>query len=162
VRKLHNKNSGFSLIELLVTLLIGSLLLAWGIPSYRDLKIRRLVTENANEMVYSLSLARAEAIRYGNTVTVSPISGNDWDSGWLISAPGIDGNPDIQIYQQDPLDDQLNITQNGGLQGDLQFNNIGELVGGVPGSFTIGHITETNERRNITVRLSGTARMENP
>lgn len=158
----NNKVSGFTLIELIITLLIGSLLLAWGVPNYRDLKVRRLVTDNANEMVYSLSLARAEAIRYGNVVTVTPISGNDWNSGWVITAVGIDGNPDIQIYQQDPIDDQLVITQNAPLVGAVQFNNIGELVGGNAGSFTLSHTVATGEQRQIAINLAGMSKVLNP
>ncbi|MEZ5472562.1 MAG: GspH/FimT family pseudopilin [Marinicella sp.] len=162
MHSLYKKNSGFTLIELITTLLIGALLLAWGVPGYRGLKVSRLVTDHANEMVYSLSLARAEAIRYGSTVTVSPLSGNDWNSGWLISAPGIEGGADIEIYQQSPLDSKLNITQNGPLQGDLQFNNIGELVGNNQGQFTIAHTVSTNTSRNILINLAGMSKVVNP
>ncbi len=160
MRKLHKKIKGFTLIELILTLFIGSLLLAWGIPGYRDLKIRKQVSNNINELSYSLSLARAEAIRYGQTVTIAPVGG-DWDNGWLISTAGIDGNPTIEIYQQDPLDDQLNVTQTGPLQGSLQFNNVGELVGNNTGAFTLGHAT-ASESKALRVSLSGTVRMVHP
>ncbi|TDR18425.1 GspH/FimT family pseudopilin [Marinicella litoralis] len=160
MRKLQKKITGFTLIELIITLFIGSLLLAWGIPSYRDLKIRKQVTDSVNELSYSLSLARAEAIRYGRTVSVTPVGG-DWDDGWLISTAGIDGNPDLQIYQQDPLDDQLNISQIGALQGSLQFNNVGELVGNNTGLFTLSHAT-ASESKSLRINLSGTVRMVSP
>jgi len=143
-----------------MTLFIGSLLLAWGIPSYRDLKIRNQVSTSTNELSYSLSLARAEAIRYGQTVTVTPIGGV-WNDGWLITTPGQGTNPAIQLYQQDPLDDQLSIAQVGPLSGSLQFNNTGELVGNNVGLFTLSH-TSTSESRNIRVNLSGTVRVINP
>ncbi|MCW8869170.1 MAG: GspH/FimT family pseudopilin, partial [Proteobacteria bacterium] len=71
------KVRGFTLIELIITLLIGSLLLAWGVPNYRDFKLRREVVDHTNDFVYSLSLARSEAIRYGTDVRVEPVGG-DW------------------------------------------------------------------------------------
>lgn len=148
------------MVELMITLLIGALLLAWGIPNYRDLKVRKQVVDAANEMAYSLSLARAEGIRYGRTVTVAPTDG-DWNEGWLVTAPGIDGNPDLQIYQQDALNSQLNLTQLGDLQGSIQFNNVGELVGGNEGLFNLSHIT-AGDARNIRVTLSGTTRVIKP
>jgi Tfp pilus assembly protein FimT len=111
-------------------------------------------------MSYSLSLARAEAIRYGQTVTVSPIGG-DWNNGWLITTPGIGGNPDIEIYQKEPLNSQLSVAQNGSLQGALQFNNIGSLVGNDVGLFTLSH-TSSSEARNVRVSLSGTVKVTHP
>ena len=164
VQKLLAKNKahkakGFTLVELIITLLIGSLLLAWGVPNYRDLKVRRQLTDTANEIVYSLSLARAEAVRYGATVTVEP-TGGDWNDGWLISAPGIDGNPDIQIYQQDALNDQMTINQLGPLVGDIQFNSLGALNNVSEGLFQLSSTT-SSESRNIRIRLTGLARVVN-
>lgn len=160
MRKLQNKITGFTLVELIITLLIGSLLLAWGVPNYRDLKVRRQVTDTANEMSYSLSLARAEAIRYGRTVTVAPVDGG-WNSGWSIFTTGIEGGDDIQIYAQDSINNQLDIAQNGELQGNLQFNNVGELVGIDEGLFSLTH-TSSGEKRNINVKLSGSVRVVKP
>ena len=148
------------MVEMIITLFIGSILLAWGIPNYRDLKIRRQVTDSVNEMSYSLSLARAEAIRYGQTVTVTP-SGGDWNNGWLITTPGINGNPDIEIYQKEPLNSLLSVSQNGSLQGAIQFNNIGSLVGNDVGLFTLSH-TSASEARNVRVSLSGTVKVTHP
>lgn len=143
-----------------MTMFIGSLLLAWGIPSYRDLKIRNQVSGSTNELSYSLSLARAEAIRYGQTVTVTPIN-NDWNDGWLITTPGLGTNPAIELYQQDPLDDQLNIAQTGPLSGSLQFTNIGALVGTDVGLFTLSH-TSSSVSKGVRVNLSGTVRVVHP
>lgn len=91
-------NSGFTLIELIVTLTIAAILLALAAPSMTSFIRRdRLVTQ-ANELVADLSLARSEAIKRGFRVTIckttdasaSPplcITGNDaapWTNGRVI------------------------------------------------------------------------------
>ena len=48
---LKKQQRGFTLVELIITLFIGSLLLAWGVPEYRELKARRMVTDLTNDIV---------------------------------------------------------------------------------------------------------------
>ncbi len=91
-------NSGFTLIELIVTLTIAAILLALAAPSMTSFIRRdRLVTQG-NELVADLSLARSEAIKRGFRVTLcktadasaSPpqcITGNDsapWTNGRIV------------------------------------------------------------------------------
>lgn len=156
---INRKVTGFSLVELIIALLIGVLLLAWGIPNWRDLKIRSALTDNSNEIAYSLNLARAEAVRYGRIVTVSPITAGDWSDGWTISTSGIEGAADIQIYEHNPIGDQFTISQVGPLQGDLQFNSLGGLVGNSEGALTLVHIDST-AFRIIRTRLTGLSKVE--
>jgi type IV fimbrial biogenesis protein FimT len=92
------RNSGFTLIELIVTLVIAAILLSLAAPSMTSFIRRdRLVTQ-ANELVADLSLTRSEAIKRGFPVTIcktadasaSPpqcITGNDsapWTDGRIV------------------------------------------------------------------------------
>lgn len=158
MRKLHNKNSGFSLIELIITLLIGSILLAWGIPNYRDFKIRKQITDVANQTVYSMSLARAEAVRYGTDVTVVPAVGG-WQNGWTITSIGVDGNADQVLAIQDPIDDNVAFSQAGPLVGTITFNSIGGLTGNDPGRFEIKNSSVTGFDRAVVIGLNGTSKV---
>ncbi len=158
MRKLHVKNRGFSLIELIITLLIGSILLAWGIPNYRDFKIRKHVTDVANQTVYSLSFARAEAVRYGTNVTVAPNAGG-WQSGWTITAIGVDGNPDRVLAVQDPIDSIVTFSQTGPLSGTVTFNRIGGLTGSNAGRFDITNSEATGVNKSVLISLNGTSKV---
>jgi len=158
VRKLHNKVTGFTLIEMIITLVIGSLLLAWGVPSYRDFKMRKMVTDNANQIVFSLTQARAEAIRYGVNVVVSP--NGTWQDGWTVVAEGIDGNPDIDIANQD-LIEGVELTAAGGNK-NIVFNRIGGLVGGVSEQFRVQVSGVANAERRVEVSPSGTVKAWRP
>lgn len=153
------KVRGFTLIELIITLLIGSLLLAWGVPNYRDFKVRRQVVDNANEFVYSMNLARAEAVRYGTTVTVVPVS-NDWDLGWITTATGVGGNPDVKIEEHDPVND-INITFTTNPGGSITFNRIGGLNGSAEAVFSLAHANGASSR-NVRIGMSGSVKVMQP
>ncbi len=153
------KVKGFTLIELIVTLLIGSILLAWGVPNYRDFKLRREVVDNSNDFVYSMSLARAEAVRYGTDVKVEPVGG-DWQQGWTLTAVGVGGNGNTIIQEHDPVSDiDLVLTTDPG--NGITFNRLGGLEGSAPAEFSLKHHYDATKARNIRITMSGSARVEN-
>jgi type IV fimbrial biogenesis protein FimT len=64
------RQSGFTLWELLVTMLVGGLLLAVGIPSFRDAQRNSAITAAANDLITGLLAARAEAVKRQVPVTL--------------------------------------------------------------------------------------------
>jgi type IV fimbrial biogenesis protein FimT len=98
-----NRENGFTLVELLITIVIVTTLLAMGVPSFRDfLKNNRLVAQS-NGLVAALQLARSEAVKR-STDTVMCASSNqttctgnsDWDKGWIVfSDLNLNGSPDV-------------------------------------------------------------------
>lgn len=82
----NNTQSGFSLLELMAVLAIGSILAALALPSYRDLVKNNCLTTNTNNMVASFQQARSEAVKRKSTVTIRSSSGTtDWGTfGWGV------------------------------------------------------------------------------
>ena len=86
-----NKQHGFTLVELMITLAIATILLTVAVPSFNEtIKNNRLITQ-ANELVGTMNLARSEAVKVGRTATVCVSSnqvactgGTDWSQGWLM------------------------------------------------------------------------------
>lgn len=81
-----NKSSGFTLIELIVTVSIAAILMAMAIPSFVEtIKSNRLTTY-ANEFVAALNMARSEAIKRGVQVTMrrKGATSQVWEEGWDI------------------------------------------------------------------------------
>lgn len=63
-------NGGFTLLELMITLAVMAILLAWGFPSLNEsIKNNRMTAQN-NEMIAILQFARSEAIRRNTSVDV--------------------------------------------------------------------------------------------
>lgn len=85
------KNHGFTLLELMITLVIMAIMLSWAVPGFQELVRQNRLTTATNELVTALNLARSEAIKRGRTVTVTP-SGGDWGAGWTTTTTDLDGN----------------------------------------------------------------------
>ncbi len=63
---------GFTMIELLVVITISAILVATAIPSFQWFIARNRASNASNDLLAALQLARAEAIRRGAPVSVSP------------------------------------------------------------------------------------------
>ena len=86
------RHRGFTLIELMFTLMAASVLLAWGIPSFREFRLNAERTREVNQFVQAVYLARSEAIKRNGVVSLCPSpdgqhcggSGAAWQSGWIV------------------------------------------------------------------------------
>ena len=118
------REKGFTLLELLVVLAIGSILLSVGVPSFRDVIMDNRMSDQANAFVVSVNAARSSAVRFQREATICPTAGfddavpscdagADWTDGWIV---WVDKNRDAAtsaneiVSVQEPLDDTLTIT----------------------------------------------------
>jgi type IV fimbrial biogenesis protein FimT len=103
--------AGFTLIELLFTIALAAILTSLAAPSVTKLfKTNRVQTE-ASSLVGDLMLARTEAVKRGQNVSVcvssdgaTCLATNTWQSGWIVfpdSAAACTGagasNPAIRV-----------------------------------------------------------------
>jgi type IV fimbrial biogenesis protein FimT len=101
------KHSGFTLIELIVTVSIAAILLSMAIPSFIGTIASNRLTTSANEFVTTLNYARSEAINRGISVTVRKVDNNsftnlgagaNWENGWDlftdVDSDGVFDSPD--------------------------------------------------------------------
>jgi type IV fimbrial biogenesis protein FimT len=87
-----NRNNGFTLIELMVTLAVAAILLTVGIPSFKEMISNNRLTTQSNALVGFLQGARMEAVRRNRTVSVcvddnlgsDACDGTDWAQGWRL------------------------------------------------------------------------------
>lgn len=79
------QQSGFTLIELMVTVAVAAVLLSIAAPSFSRLIASNRITAQTNEFVGGLNLARAEAVRQGQGVSIrSDSAGIDFGTGWKV------------------------------------------------------------------------------
>lgn len=84
--------AGFTLIELMVTLVVAGILLMIAVPSFVSLTQTNRVAGEVNGLSAALQYARAEAIKEGQPVTICvsttgtscAASATPWQSGWIV------------------------------------------------------------------------------
>jgi len=88
---MNRKQTGFTLVELMITLLIAAILLSQAVPSFLTMLQNSRITTQANDYVTSLNVARSEAVKRGSRITVCKSTNNTtciasggWQQGWII------------------------------------------------------------------------------
>ena len=87
----QNKQSGFSLIELMMVLAVVAIFATVAIPSYQSTIQNGRLTSQTNELIGALYYARSEAVKIRSDVQIcksndglSCDSGLNWQDGWLV------------------------------------------------------------------------------
>lgn len=88
---IHGHGTGFSVLELLVTLTIAAILLAAGVPSLQQFTQRQHMKAAVGSLHNDLLLARSEAVFRNFEVVACPgepaggcTGGTDWSRGWIV------------------------------------------------------------------------------
>lgn len=112
------KQSGFTLIELMMVLAIAAILFTVAVPSFVAMSKNNRLSSHVNTFVTSLHLARSEAYKRktrvilcstANPTNAEPTCGGtarDWSTGWLVYALG-DTTGRVQPYLYDKTKDTL-------------------------------------------------------
>ena len=101
---MNNKTqTGFTLYELLTTLLIVGVIMSYGVPNMRDFRANSRMTAAANDLHSTFYMARSEAARAKTNVTIcasadsmapNPSCGGEFEAGWVVF---VDLNGDIVV-----------------------------------------------------------------
>lgn len=84
------KQNGFTLYELLITVVIIGIILSLGIPNFMDFTANSRITATANDIHASFHMARSEAARAKTNVTICA-SANSMDAGANCGGTFADG-----------------------------------------------------------------------
>ncbi len=137
------KNSGFTLIELMVTIAIVAISAALAYPSFASLISSNRAATGANELIASLTLARSEALRHPGGVAICASKDGDscggdatWTDGWMVWVD-TDGNgsysaaDEVLRYTQGPSGLEVTIATEGNAteRRMVQFDRRGRALG---------------------------------
>lgn len=165
---------GFTLVELMVTLLVASVLLGIGVPAFGNLIDQSRLTTTTNQFLTALHLTRSEAIRRGHLVTLctstdlaSCSSGPNWDRGWILfSNPGRSDQPpdpdSILRVGNQGIHSSVAIIGNQPVSKRVNYNGLGRSER-LSGALLMGTVTlcaHGDEGRAIVISSAGRPRVE--
>ncbi len=86
------QQTGFTLYELMITLMVVAIILSFGIPNLRDFTLNSRMTSTANDLHAAFLMARSEAAHAKTNVTIcasaDPMGaancGGNWDQGYVV------------------------------------------------------------------------------
>lgn len=124
---------GFTLIELMVTMVLVAVLLRIGIPSFVSFQRNSELTSAANGLLSSVNSARTEAMKRNMNAGVVPASGSSWAGGWtaFVDVDGdgsFDATKDLVLSTQPALASYFSVTGTGTATGStptIFFNSSG-------------------------------------
>lgn len=87
----RHEHSGFTVIEMMITLSILAIILTVAVPAFGRFIAQQRVIATTNHLVTHLQFARGEAVKRNRPVTACPSSdglnctgGNRWEDGWIV------------------------------------------------------------------------------
>lgn len=88
----RERSSGFTMIELLITIAILGIIMAFAVPSFQTMIENNRVTSQANTLLSAINLARTEAIKRGVVVSVMREGANFVDGYCVVTGEIADWN----------------------------------------------------------------------
>lgn len=133
---LMSRMSGFTLIELMVTLALVAILLRIGVPSFVSFQRNSELTSAANGLLASINTARTEAMKRNLRAAVVPTDGSSWAGGWTVyvdvdGTDGFNASNDLVIATQSALASYFSVSGNNTASGSspyIMFNGSGYPV----------------------------------
>jgi type IV fimbrial biogenesis protein FimT len=171
------RQPGFTLIELMITIVILAIVITVGVPGLADFIASQRVRTTASDLIADMAFARAEAIKESRPVIFERVAGatSTWKDGWRICVAAnstVTNCDSAEIRKQSSpvpgrtkvcattsnLNDRLFFHPDG--RARLSSGSLGNSDG-IKVSDDNGDSTTANDRiRLVFLGLSGRARME--
>jgi type IV fimbrial biogenesis protein FimT len=135
------RQTGITLPEILITLLLASVVALFAMPSYKQMVGGNRARSASYALVGSLALARSEAVKRNTSVDVTPAAGG-WAAGWAVRSG-------VQVLQEQRDQSKVSVS---GPAGSVTFDPYGR-VAGAPLRFVVS--TDAGLTRCVMIDMSG-------
>lgn len=153
--------SGFTLVELMITVVIASILMGLAAPSFVNFVKNNRLSSQANGLMADLAFTRSEAVKRGANITICRASdpfaactgsAGPWSTGWIV----IDGAGQVLRLHQ-ALDGQNTLTGTGTLADQTAYTGTGLITLGAAQSFSLCDDRLASYGRLIQISITGRA-----
>lgn len=162
------KNSGFTLLELIVVVALVAIVTAIAVPSMTTFTQNDRLTTNINTMIGHLAYARSEAVKTSQQVALcvssnaTTCTGGNWQDGWIvyIDADGNNsfGGTDTLLRAQQGLSGSNTVTTAIGTQ--ITYDYRGFATAGSTGSLQLCDGRTGPYGKTLTITTTGRVRLE--
>ena len=136
--------NGFTLLELMVTLLLFSIILTVGVPTFREFTLTNQMATRVNALVSDLTYARNEAVKRNLRVTTcksanptaalaSCASSGGWEQGRILfvdaDANGQRDSDELLLRASEPFADGSTLRGNANVQDRVTYIGTGRVLG---------------------------------
>ena len=165
---MDKKTAGFTLFELLTTLVLMAILLSFGIPSFLNL-IEKMGTESETQtIIEGLRTARLIAIEEKSNIVVCPSSngtscGNSWDAGFIIyrdNDASQSKDADEEIIFTHEFKDSVTVKTGSGQNQSFFFNTSGWAAGSAESLLVCANASTNKNSFRIVINRAGRIRVE--
>lgn len=145
--RFQKRAAGFTIIELMVSVVVLGILASLAVPSFRSFIAGQRIKTASYDMMSMLTYARSEAIKRNTTVTMSGIGGGNL----VVTAGG------ATVQQREAFVGITVICKSGGAAAtctNVVYNGNGRLQA-LPPSIEISDSAASSQTRCISLDLSG-------
>jgi type IV fimbrial biogenesis protein FimT len=150
--------AGFTLYELLITVLVIGVILSFAVPNMQDFTRNSRMTSTANDMHAAFHLARSESSRAKSNITICPSAdgascGGTWEDGYIVFVDDdgdltVDGGTDSVLRGHDEVAEGVSLA----IADDATYFSYASTGLGRPnvgGNTAISQVVMCDERGNV-------------
>ena len=172
------KNSGFTVIELMVVLVVVGVLASLAAPSFQAMIANNKIAAFSEELTSAINFARVEAVKRSASVSLcrttdgtTCASAGDWNTGFLVYVDSsasetavttaMATNGLLKVYPSVVAKGGvIDVKRSGSAISFVRFTSLGALAKNVNADVTFGVSFKNckgDQKRVTTLKLSGTA-----
>ncbi len=162
------KNSGFTILELVITAALAAIIFAVAIPSMTTFTQNDRLTTNINQLIGHLAYARSESVKMNAQVAIcvslnsASCTGGNWQDGWIVYVDQDANNSfdagETILRTQQALGGGNQITASMGNQ--IVYDNRGFAGQGSAGTMQLCDNRTGNHGKTLTISNTGRVRVQ--